>query len=205
MRPSRPPSGSLAECRHFRSAISNSIQDRTPCASRLSMIKTDLQSVRFSYRGRKIERAADSERHAATAPSRSRLAARRSPNERGYVLISAIALAILYFGLMELMLIDSSRAQREAQRFRARVVASALAESAAELAAAQMVTRPGGATSAEDEQGKMLGSLEISGNTFELVGQGNVAGVVPMSATVRVQGRIVNGTHIAVDYTFHSQ
>ena len=124
--------------------------------------------------------------------------------ERGYVLISAIALAILYFGLMELMLIDSSRALREAQRFRARVVASALAESAAELAAAQMVTSPGGPTSAEDEQGKMLGSVEVSGNAFELVGEGNATGVVPIKATVRVQGRIING-HISVDYTFHSQ
>ena len=48
-------------------------------------------------------------------------------SEKGYVLISAIALAILYFGLMELMLIDSSRALVEAQRLRSRIVASALA------------------------------------------------------------------------------
>ena len=60
--------------------------------------------------------------------------------ERGYVLIAAIALAILYFALMELMLIDSSRALREAQRFRSKVIATTLAESAAELSAASMVT-----------------------------------------------------------------
>ena len=35
---------------------------------------------------------------------------RARTRERGYVLITAIALAILYFALMELMLIDSSRA-----------------------------------------------------------------------------------------------
>lgn len=78
----------------------------------------------------------------------------RTTNERGYVLISAIALAVLYFGLMELMMIDSSRALREAQRFRARVVASALAENAAELAAANMITQPGSTTTAQDDQGK---------------------------------------------------
>jgi hypothetical protein len=167
------------------------------------MNKTNLRSMRFSFRGRTIERAAHGERRAALT-TRTLLAVGCSPNQRGYVLISAIALAILYFGLMELMLIDSSRALREAQRFRARVIASALAESAAELAAAQMVTRPGGATSAEDEQGKMMGSVEVNGTAFELVGEGNATGVVPVKATVRVQGRII-GTHIAVDYTFHSQ
>ena len=128
----------------------------------------------------------------------------RTTNERGYVLISAIALAILYFGLMELMLIDSSRALVEAQRFRSRIVASALAENAAELAAAKMVTSPSGPASYQDDQGKMLGSINVNGNAFEIVGEGSTTGITPVKATVRVQGRI-QGTHIAVDYTFHSQ
>lgn len=128
----------------------------------------------------------------------------RTTDQRGYVLISAIALAVLYFGLMELMLIDSSRALREAQRFRARVVAATLAESAAELAAAQMVTRPSASATATDDQGRMTGTLTTNGGQFELEGQGVTAGVVPVTATVRVQGRIL-GTHIAIDYTFHSQ
>lgn len=143
------------------------------------MTRTDWRSMRFLYRG-------------------------RTTDERGYVLISAIALAILYFGLMELMLIDSSLAQREAQRFRARVVASALAENAAELAAANMVTQPGSTTTAQDDQGKMIGAITVNGNNFEIDAEGDAAGVVPVKATVRVQGRIV-GNHIAVDYTFHSQ
>jgi hypothetical protein len=124
--------------------------------------------------------------------------------EKGYVLISAIALAILYFGLMELMLIDSSRALQEAQRFRARVVASALAENAAELVAANMITSPGSTTTAQDDQGKMIGAINVSGSNFEINAEGDTAGVVPVKATVRVQGRII-GNHIAVDYTFHSQ
>jgi hypothetical protein len=143
------------------------------------MIKTVLPLMRFLFRGRTTE-------------------------QRGYVLISAIALAILYFALMELMMIESSRALREAQRFRSRVVAATLAESAAELAAAQMITSPGSTTSAQDEQGQMLGGLRIFGNQFELNGDGTTSGVAPIKASVRVQGRI-EGSHIAVDYTFHSQ
>ena len=129
----------------------------------------------------------------------------RTTDQRGYVLISAIALAVLYFGLMELMLIDSSRALREAQRFRSRVVASALAESAAELAAAQMISRPGASANASDEQGQMTGTLRISGDQFELTGKGVTAGVAPVTADVRIQGTITNGNHVRIDYTFHSQ
>lgn len=128
----------------------------------------------------------------------------RTTNERGYVLISAIALAILYFGLMELMMIDSSRALTEAQRFRSRIVASTLAENAAELAAANMVTAPGTTTAAQDDQGKMIGAIAVNGTDFQIDAEGDAAGVVPIKATVRVQGRII-GNHIAVDYTFHSQ
>lgn len=128
----------------------------------------------------------------------------RTTDQRGYVLISAIALAILYFGLMELMLIESSRALREAQRFRSRVIASSLAESAAELASAQMINRPGGNAIATDEQGRMNGTLTVNGSQFEITAEGVTAGVAPVTASVRVQGRIL-GTRIAVDYTFHSQ
>ncbi len=128
----------------------------------------------------------------------------RTTDQRGYVLLSAIALAILYFALMELMLIDSSRALREAQRFRSRVVAAALAESAAELAAAQMVTQPGRSANAQDEQGQMNGTLSVSGGQFEITAEGTTTGVSPTKASVRVQGRI-EGPRIAIDYTFHSQ
>lgn len=129
----------------------------------------------------------------------------RTTNQRGYVLISAIALAVLYFALMELMLIDSSRALREAQRFRSRIVASTLAESAAELVAAQMITNRASTTvSAKDDQGNMKGTLKIVQNDFELVGEAETAGVAPVKADVRVQGRI-QGTKVIIDYTFHSQ
>src|SRR5213595_3403304 len=114
----------------------------------------------------------------------------RTTDQRGYVLISAVALAILYFALMELMLIDSSRALREAQQFRSRIVASTLAESAAELASAQMVTRGISSTvNAQDEQGSMTGQLHLINDQFELIGDATTGGVQPIKANVRVQGR----------------
>ena len=126
-------------------------------------------------------------------------------HERGYVLITAIALAILYFALMELMLIDSSRAMREAQRFRSKVISTTLAESAAELSAASMVTRSAGDTiDAGDEQGSMKATCKVNGTAFEIDAQATTSGVSPVTSTVRVQGRIA-GTRVMVDYTYHSQ
>jgi hypothetical protein len=124
------------------------------------------------------------------------------------VLITAIVLAILYFALMELMLIDSSRSLQQAQRFRSRLVAQALAESAAELAAVNLVDRYGTTVDAEDEQGKMVGKSTRTPTTFVLEGSGTTTGVMPVTATVRVQGSIVGSgkdAHVTIDYAFHSQ
>lgn len=121
------------------------------------------------------------------------------------MLIAAIALAVLYFALMELMLIDSSRALREAQRFHQHVLAVTLAESAAELSAASMVTRNAGDTiNAEDEQGFMKANCKVSETAFEIDAEGTTKGVMTMKSTVRVQGRII-GSRVMVDYTYHSQ
>ena len=46
-------------------------------------------------------------------------------SERGIVLVDALVLAVLYFALMELMMVDASRSLQEAQRFRARTWSSA--------------------------------------------------------------------------------
>jgi len=141
---------------------------------------------------------------------------RARTRERGYVLITAIALAILYFALMELMLIDSSRALREAQRFRSKVIATTLAESAAELSAASMVTRNAGNTiNADDEQGSMKAECTLTPNpqktdetAFVIAAEATTSGVAPVKSTVKVQGRIETTSPIArviVDYTYHSQ
>jgi ABC-type Na+ efflux pump permease subunit len=134
--------------------------------------------------------------------------------ERGYVLITAIVLAVMYFALMELMLVDSQRALKESQRFRSKVIATVAAENAVELAAAQMAKRAGSNVTAEDEQAAMEGTLSVSGSApsqnFEIKGNAKTKGVAPTQADVRVQGRMLGDPmsgplKIVIDYSFHSQ
>ena len=131
---------------------------------------------------------------------------RSKHGERGIVLVAALVLAVLYFALMELMMMDASRSLNEAQRFRARVVAEALAENGAELAAAQMITRDGGTASYTDDQGTINGKYRrVDCCAYELIGTGRTTGVIPQSSTVRLQGRIPRGTtKITIDYAEHS-
>jgi hypothetical protein len=120
------------------------------------------------------------------------------------VLIAALVLALLYFALMELLMIDTSRALAEARRFRSRVIAANLAENGAELAALNIVTRTGNTVDRQDEWGSIGGRMTRSGDTFEIIGTGDVTGTDPQSARVSVQGRVEAGT-IRIDYTMHGQ
>lgn len=122
------------------------------------------------------------------------------------MLIAALALAILYFALMELMLVDSSRELSEARRFRARIVAGVLAENGAELAALQMAGGPGRTIQEEDEQGAMNATLRrTGGDGFEITAEGQTSGVLHQSARVFVQGRVDAGGVVRIDYTMHGQ
>lgn len=136
-------------------------------------------------------------------------------SERGIALIAAIVLAVLYFGLIQLLLIDSSRDLREAQRFRARVVALTLAENGAELAAHDLVERSGGFADEEDWQGTYTGRRQSASSAsssnpalvpFLLVGTGETKGTVKVHAKVRVFGWYDSvSKHVTVNYTMHSQ
>jgi hypothetical protein len=122
------------------------------------------------------------------------------------VLVTALALAILYFALMELLLVDASRAQAEAQRFRARTMAATLAESGAELAALNMLSKSGSSVVYQDSQGTIKGQYSRSNDTFTLEGQATAIGAMRQDATVSVQGRIDPATNtIKIDYTMHGQ
>lgn len=130
---------------------------------------------------------------------------RARTSERGFALIAALTLAILYFALMELILIDSSRALAEAQRFRARVLAAAHAEDAAEIAAINMRTRTGGAVEYTSADRILKGALRRDGVNFELIGEATARGAMIQSASVRVQGRMGEDGVIKIDYTMHGQ
>lgn len=128
----------------------------------------------------------------------------RTSSQRGVVLIIALVLAVLYFGLMQLLLIDSSRALNEAQRFRARIVAATLAESGAELAAEQLVSRPGAVVRSSDFQGNMSGRMKSVNGEFEIEAQGTSIGTMTQDATVSIKGR-VQGNNISIDSCEHTQ
>jgi hypothetical protein len=134
-----------------------------------------------------------------------RSSSRDRTSERGFVLIAAIILAVLYFMLIELLLIDGTRSQQEAQRFRSRIVALTLAESAAELAAAQMVNNTNAHVDVDSTDGTLTGEYLRSGDSFQLTGEATTKGVAIQKSHVTIQGRIVNGTRVVIDYTNHSQ
>lgn len=143
---------------------------------------------------------------------RSSSSGRRSERQRGYVLIAAIALAILYFGLMELMLIDSQRALREAQRFRSKIIATTLAENAADLAAEQLCANYKATIDYANAEGTMTGTMERTTigdpndhkSSFVIDVTGVASGVPSATATVKLDGEI-NGTKVDIKYAYHSQ
>ena len=134
-----------------------------------------------------------------------RSSSRGRTSERGFVLAAAIILAVLYFMLIELLLIDGTRSLQEAQRFRSRIVALTLAESAAELAAAQMVNNTNAHVDIDSTDGTLTGEYLRSGDSFQLTGEATTKGVAIQKSHVTIQGRIVDGTRVVIDYTNHSQ
>ena len=128
----------------------------------------------------------------------------RTSSERGFALVAAIVLAVLYVALVELLLIDSARELSEARRFRAKVMAATLAENGAELAAARMLHRDSANVNAFDWQGSINGTMrKTPDNRFEITGTGDTTGLVKTSARVQVQGRI-EGTKVKIEYAVHN-
>lgn len=116
----------------------------------------------------------------------------------------AIVLAVLYFGLVELLLLDSQRELAEARRFRARIVAETLAENGAELAALQLINRQ--ATPpfvVETEQGAIGGSMTRTGPQFDIRGEGTTSGITESRASVILRGRIDGSNKIWIQYSHH--
>lgn len=135
----------------------------------------------------------------------------RTESQRGYALVWAIGIAMLFFMLVQLVLIDSARELAQARRFRGRILAETLAENGAELAAVRMTDRPFANVSAEDWQGKITGKMNrfesLENNVriirFEITGKGTAKGTDHAKAEVEVHGRIV-GTQLHIDYTIHT-
>jgi len=118
--------------------------------------------------------------------------------------VLALVLAVLYFGLIELLMIDSARELSEARRFRARIVAETLAENGAELAARQIVTETSTNVTAQDWQGSIEGHMmKKGGGQFEITAAGKTSGLTESVARVRVYGQVYGAT-VRIQYTIHS-
>lgn len=126
----------------------------------------------------------------------------RRRGEGGFALIGALVVAILYLGLMELVLIESAAAERQAQRFRTETLAEVMAENAAELAAAGMVSNGPRQVEVETEEGILTAHAEqFSGNRFriEASGRPQARGI---AAVVVLDGR-VTGKDVQLERTEH--
>jgi len=142
--------------------------------------------------------------------TRSSFRARRS-SQRGFALILALVLAILYFALIELLMIDASRELGEARRFRSRIIALTLAENGAELAAKQIVivTETEADADEENAQGTMTGEMRKTPTAtgvsqFTIVGEGESKGNEAIRAKVTLNGHI-EGTQIKIVFAQHTQ
>jgi hypothetical protein len=126
-------------------------------------------------------------------------------DRRGFVLITVLVLALLFFAMMELMLIESTQAMRGATRYRARVMAQAMAENAVELVAHDLLNGIGKSVTTETEDGLMSGTLEhFPDGTFRITAFAETAGALTHRATVEVRGT-VSGPEVVVTRTRHSQ
>lgn len=133
----------------------------------------------------------------------------RAETERGFALLSALVLSVLFFALISLVLWESSLRYRAAQTFRGRIVAQTLAENAAELAARGLADGTSLSATAEIDDGTMTATgtatQDIDGSIrFEIEAEGSTRGVQPARATVSVRG-IFDGNGVRVTRTRHSQ
>lgn len=116
-----------------------------------------------------------------------------------------LLIAVLYFGLIELLLGDATQRLREAQRFRAAITANILAENAAELAAARMVELSVNQASAETDGGSLSGTYRrIGENGFVVEATGTTSGMFRTKRTVTIHGEI-HAASVRIHQTRHSQ
>ncbi|HUO85049.1 MAG TPA: hypothetical protein VM534_08045 [Thermoanaerobaculia bacterium] len=129
----------------------------------------------------------------------------RSERQKGFVLVSVLLIAVLYFGAMTLVLLESSEALRSAQQFRSRIAADLLAESGAELAARGMLVSGSRNAELDLPEGSASGRFQsLGGGRFEIRGSGVTAGVQPRRAEVHLVGRVA-GNRVRIERASHTR
>ncbi len=132
--------------------------------------------------------------------------ARRQSSERGFALLVALGLAVLYFAFVELLMIDVQRELAEARRFRGRVMAQTLAENGAELAAEGIVAKTTAKVTDDDFQGTVTAEMKRdSDGKFEITSTARSKGPEGTGATVFLEGVANPPADVRILFARHSQ
>lgn len=115
-------------------------------------------------------------------------------SERGFALVSALVIAFLFFSLIGLILIESTLSLRMAQRYRAKVTANNLAESALQLSLQELVLEEDGVIEFDSDEGRMSTTCKRvpnpnqGGFDFVIEATGETRGVTPLRSRVIAHG-----------------
>ena len=122
---------------------------------------------------------------------------RRVRTDRGFALVTALLLALLFIGVIDLALADAVNAQRQARRFRERIMSQILADNAVELAAADMVGGAAKAVERRTDEGEMSAELEMKPNGAFTIEAEGVTAALGVRSRVTLRGRTI-GSNIIV-------
>lgn len=120
-------------------------------------------------------------------------------DQRGFALLSALFLAVLYFGLMELMLHQTTETLRETQRAEGRIAAEILADNAAELGAENLVNTLQRTAKLDYGVHSMRAVTKMVGtNSFSIIADGRFNAVGRSAIRLQIEGRIT-GSGIVIE------
>lgn len=134
----------------------------------------------------------------------------RTEGESGFAIAGALVLAFLFFALVALLMIESTAVMQQASRFRARIAAETLSESAAEIAALRMISTKSDDEFSEEVSGGVMEAKwkrSPTGNpavdAFVIIAKGRTNGIPQVERTTKVYGQIL-GSNIQLIRTVHA-
>lgn len=135
----------------------------------------------------------------------------RTEREEGFAIAGALVLAFLFFALVALLMIESTAVMQQASRFRARIAAETLSESAAEIAAQRMISTRGGDEFSEEVSGGVMEAkwqrtptANPAVDDFVIVAKGRTNGIPQVERTTKLYGQIL-GSNIQLMRTVHAK
>lgn len=130
----------------------------------------------------------------------------RVHDEKGFILLAVLFVAILYFGLLLIIYREQSELARSVQRYRSSVIAKVMAENAAEMVAVRMADTDTGVVDDFVDETVIRATYTRKGKSpgFVIEADAKHLGVARARAHVTVEGRILPG-EVVIDSTVHSR